>query len=545
MVEITELAKDISERLRNGSYECVICSNAVYLRDKLWSCTVCYGVVHMPCVRSWVKAQVEEREKRDATAGGSSASSISLNEFRCPICQALTPVSAVAEFSCFCGKVCNPTPDPLLVPGSCGDTCGRRRKDELCPHACTLMCHPGPCTPCQLTRTQSCFCGKTSKTVGCSSGIHGFECEGICGKLRECGKHNCGVPCHEGPCPVCTILSTDSCYCGATKRTQRCGESGPFPCGNPCSKIIDCGNHRCLSKCHKDACEPCFRTPERMVFCPCGKVRLQQLLNSPRKSCLDPIPSCGLVCEGFLPCGHTCSDVCHESPTCPPCTKLVSMKCGCGSQNYQIYCFFTYLPPGEWKAAAERSGLSKDKIISHFPPVCKKPCRKHLSCGKHTCKENCCTNEDHTCYKICTKRLSCGTHSCGQLCHKGLCPPCSVASYDRLYCRCRRTWVEPPVPCGTKPPNCSHECIVPRPCGHPANHPCHIENECPVCVVPVEKKCGSHATVIPYYLPCYRESVSCGKKCGKLMSCCGKPCGKICHTGKCEHKCQTPFPALE
>ncbi|KAH9598771.1 zinc finger protein [Trypanosoma melophagium] len=542
MEETTELAKELSERLKEGSYDCPICTETVRLRDSLYACPVCYGVMHLTCIRSWVKAQIEEREKQNEVV---TVSQCSMHEFRCPLCQLLNPTSSITECRCFCGKVKDPVPDPLLVPGSCGQMCEKRRKDCKCTHSCILMCHPGPCPPCVLTRKQVCFCGKTEKTVGCSSGIHGFECNEICGKLLDCGNHYCTAACHEGPCPICSVLVKETCFCGSTERKRRCGNDESFSCSKPCSKLLDCGNHHCLFNCHKGPCQPCLQTPERLLFCPCGKVRIDELIRTPRKSCLDPIPSCGQVCGAPLPCGHTCKAVCHDSAVCPPCMELVSEKCGCGSRVVKYRCFCSYIPPEEWEKVRAMAKIPIAKAELCYPPRCSKPCRMNLSCGKHSCKEVCCTNEDHTCYRICTKRLPCGEHSCGQLCHRGPCLPCSNASYERLYCRCRRTWVEPPVPCGTKPPTCSHPCVVPRPCGHPPNHPCHIEEECPDCVVSVEKKCDSHGRVMPYFLPCYRKTISCGKKCGKVLSCCGTVCEKVCHPGRCEHQCTNLFPQLE
>jgi hypothetical protein len=126
-----------------------------------------------------------------------------------------------------------------------------------------------------------------------------------------------------------------------------------------------------------------------------------------------------------------------------------------------------------------------------------------------------------------------------------MCPPCLNTSFERLYCRCRRSFMEPPVPCGTKPPNCNHPCCIPRACGHAPNHPCHIEEECPPCVVPVQKYCPSHSSPLPFLHPCYIQSVSCGRKCGHVLTCCQKRCENTCHPGHCVHKCVETFPTLE
>nr|CCC47334.1 putative nuclear transcription factor [Trypanosoma vivax Y486] len=538
--EETELAKDLSERLYSGSYECSVCFLPIHLRAKLWACDACYGIMHLECVRAWARAHAEEMEKQSHALRGPTES----EEFPCPICRARALTSTVAEFRCFCGKVSEPAAVSHLIPGSCGQTCEKARKDSLCPHPCTLACHPGPCSHCRLTRIVTCFCGKESRSVGCSSGIHNFECKNICEKVLDCGKHQCTVVCHEGACSICTEISEVHCYCGRTKLQLRCGDDEPFSCGRPCAKMLDCGKHTCNLKCHEGPCQPCLRTPERQVFCPCRKSRLKHSERSQRTSCLDPIPSCGLKCEAPLPCGHPCAIECHDSPACPPCNMPIKTKCACGSQSFEMYCFCTYLPSDRWKAAADELGVSTVKMSCSYPPKCNRPCKTPLSCGKHNCREVCCMIKEHICCKICTKRLSCGTHNCGRLCHRGTCPPCSTVSYERLYCRCRRSWVEPPVPCGTPPPQCNHTCIVPRPCGHPANHSCHSDDQCPDCVVLVEKRCDSHGSVLPYFVPCHRKSVSCGRVCEKALRCCGTVCKKLCHAGECKHNCTGKYPAL-
>lgn len=66
---------------------------------------------------------------------------------------------------------------------------------------------------------------------------------------------------------------------------------------------LDCGNHECKEICHASNCRGCELQPDVVVFCPCGKMRIVELLNGEkRNSCLDSIPCCGNTCDGFLPC---------------------------------------------------------------------------------------------------------------------------------------------------------------------------------------------------------------------------------------------------
>ncbi|KAK7195513.1 NF-X1 type zinc finger containing protein [Novymonas esmeraldas] len=558
-----QLTQELSEDLLSGRYECVVCSEHIGHRHEIWACQCCYGVFHLPCIRFWADSQTQERVRQLRSTSGVAAPG-ELERFRCPLCQSFNTHESLAVYRCYCGKVTRPAVDAMLVPGSCGDPCERRQADPCCPHRCALLCHPGPCPPCTRAREQVCWCGKHSKTVGCSSGIHGFECDETCGKLLDCGQHRCKAPCHEGPCPVCTVMVVERCYCGASERKRRCGavpadvagrgaaaagddaegDAGAcvtgFRCARRCAKMRDCGHHVCDQPCHPGACEACYRTPERQRFCPCGKSRVRVQ----RVSCLDPVPSCGLQCELPLPCGHLCRLTCHDETPCAPCNETVTMPCACGHRQVSFPCFCQYLPATMWEAARVQCGLPVGSLPASLPPRCQQVCRQMLSCHKHRCANMCCTDAEHTCLQTCIRKLACGTHQCGQLCHQGPCPPCTHVSYERLYCRCRRSFVEPPVPCGTLPPQCNHPCSIPRPCGHPPNHPCHVEPECPKCVVLEEKLCASHQKPMPFHMPCHKKDVSCGRKCAKHLACCGRFCDLVCHPGPCEHKCSKSFPTL-
>ena len=66
---------------------------------------------------------------------------------------------------------------------------------------------------------------------------------------------------------------------------------------------LDCGNHECKEICHASSCRSCELQPDVVDFCPCGKMKIVELLDGKnRNSCMDPIPTCGNTCDGFLPC---------------------------------------------------------------------------------------------------------------------------------------------------------------------------------------------------------------------------------------------------
>ena len=100
------------------------------------------------------------------------------------------------------GKLKDPEFDQYITPHSCGEVCGRQR-DRHCPHRCNVLCHPGPCPPCQAFTTKSCACGKTRQTVKCASAST-TRCDKACEKTRNCGKHSCLSVCHEASCDPCS-----------------------------------------------------------------------------------------------------------------------------------------------------------------------------------------------------------------------------------------------------------------------------------------------------------------------------------------------------
>lgn len=136
---------------------------------------------------------------------------------------------------------------------------------------------------------------------------------------------------------------------------------------------------------------------------------------------------------------------------------------------------------------------------------------------------------------------------CQELCHAGNCRPCSKVSFEELTCYCGVSILYPPINCATPPPYCSEPCSRPHSCDHLVLHNCHIEPTCPPCVVLTTKWCyGLHEQ--RKTIPCYEESFSCGKPCGKILPTnCGHKCQRICHLGscmnegdKCLQKCTKP-----
>jgi hypothetical protein len=218
-VLIPELTLDIINDLKNHKKICIICENLIKDEQSIWSCNVCYSILHLDCINEWIK-------KNNPNFKENSKNENSKLSWTCPQCKNLYENNKFPIYNCYCGKYYdavkenNKYLDPDLVPHGCGLLC----KVKVCQHIknCSLPCHPGPHLQCKEQLTIYCYCGRKSKVVQCSyESETSFCCNQICGKQLNCGKKNhvCKAVCHTGTCEK--FLKKGKCYeCIAENRNK-------------------------------------------------------------------------------------------------------------------------------------------------------------------------------------------------------------------------------------------------------------------------------------------------------------------------------------
>lgn len=450
---------------RSGALSCLICLERIRPFDPTWSCTSgCFAVFHLICIQSWAR-QASDLSASRATARlsadlfpAAAAKAIEDAAWHCPKCRfeyskALIPKA----YFCFCGKLQDPPRDPWILPHSCGEICNRPLKNN-CGHYCLLLCHPGPCPSCPKLVQARCFCGSVEDVQRC--GFKKFSCKNICSKLLDCGIHRCSDTCHDGPCPPCQARSVYRCQCGEIEEERECCDR-VFRCEVPCGRVLGCGKHACSKGCHSGECGQCPLQGRRT--CPCGKRVYEGM------ACDVSVPLCGATCDKMLSCGfHSCPERCHRGQCIETCRTVVIKGCRCGSLKKEVPCYQDL--------------------------ACERKCQKVRDCGRHACKRRCCDGDCPPCSEICGKRLRCKNHKCPSPCHRGPCAPCPVMV--TISCSCGETHFE--VPCGTeteqKPPKCSKLCHITPLCKHGSDckpHRCHY-GACPPCRLLCEEEfpCG-------------------------------------------------------
>ena len=90
-------------------------------------------------------------------------------------------------------------------------------------------------------------------------------CGDTCDKLLTCGEHRCLERCHAAPCPAaCRAPVPKTCSCGRLEKTVPCCE--PLRCEFRCRRTRNCGRHVCRARCCDGDCPPCSEVRARSIF---------------------------------------------------------------------------------------------------------------------------------------------------------------------------------------------------------------------------------------------------------------------------------------
>lgn len=52
----------LSQQLFTGQYECMVCCDRVRVKDPVWSCSTCYHIFHLKCIKKWAKIPTNTEE---------------------------------------------------------------------------------------------------------------------------------------------------------------------------------------------------------------------------------------------------------------------------------------------------------------------------------------------------------------------------------------------------------------------------------------------------------------------------------------------------
>lgn len=373
--------------------------------------------------------------------------------WRCPGCNSKLTEDP-GSYHCWCGKEINPRSTPGLPPHSCGQTCSKPR--GTCPHPCGLQCHAGPCPPCTLMGpVQSCYCGKNTAQKRCVDTDYttGFSCNEVCADLLPCGEHLCQQTCHPGVCGACEVMVPSICYCGKEQKEIPCEQR---------DDVLDSFNY--------------------------GQSQAKDETETASEGWFEGSFTCRASCTRYFDCGvHQCQKGCHphdeEVAHCP---------------------------------------LSPD-VVTHCP------------CGKTLLDEimpeprQACSDKIEHCSKRCGKTLPCG-HQCQDLCHIGGCDPCFQRT--EVSCRCGRTTI--PTTCHGVPPSELDKPECPRVCRALLNCGRH---QCDFHCCPGEKRAAKRQANRRRAGGPANEDVEdehlCTRTCNRLLKCGKHFCQQLCHKGPC------------
>lgn len=174
------------------------------------------------------------------------------------------------------------------------------------------------------------------------------------------------------PCPHCEVKVMVTCLGEHEDSLWPCFLAKKLSCHRPCGRTLACTNHKCKRECHIVE-----NAPDKL-----GAGSNCQICEN---TCTFPRP------EG---CQHSCDRGCH-SELCPPCKRLLRLKCHCALNQLYVRC-------SEW---------TKPEADTEMMQSCRNQCPKNYECG----------------------------HRCKAICHSGPCPnPEQCKKKVKIFCACKR-----------------------------------------------------------------------------------------------------------
>ncbi|WAO88177.1 R3H domain-containing protein [Fusarium falciforme] len=431
-----DLWQRIQEDISNWNYECRICADDVTRKSYVWSCTVCWTVVHLKCAHQWWSTSM----KVDEATGDKS--------WRCPGCNS-SLTGEPGDYQCVCGTC------EVAVKARC--YCGRVEKEMEC-----------------FKQDEAC----DSYDPTNDSWFQGsFSCENACGRAYDCGIHRCETSCHpqdELPahCPFSPDVVTH-CPCGKTPLKdlmdhprQSCEEHVPH-CERVCEKKLKCG-HTCQSLCHTGDCDPCMQVMD--IDCRCGRVTAPSICHEGDIQ----HPLCFKVCQATRNCGrHRCGEHCcpGEKKAAQRIAQQKKQRSGVDSIQVEAEHICVQVCGRPLKCGSHFSATAVQRFFNLLNPVALASHIAHPSVGArplavipllsisvilmtlnallapislrslHTCRKLChrpgeCGDAREGCEQVCGKTKLLCNHTCQNVCHGQT--PCneSTACQKKMVVQC-------------------------------------------------------------------------------------------------------------
>lgn len=212
-------------------------------------------------------------------------------------------------------------------------------------------------------------------------------------------------------------------------------------------------------------------------------------------------------------------------------------NCGGCYAMFHMQCIQKWVREGIYQHAYKSpDGETPSKDIPWHCPKCRTeyqqkdcPTKYICFCGKEANPKFDPWLVPHSCGQTCGRNLKpeCG-HTCLLLCHPGACPPCPKTVTVSCHCGKQKPRV---VRCSAKQWSCGKACGRKLSCGHHnCQQPCHT-GECAPCPKTSKQPCycGKEVTT----RPCASPEWQCDQPCGKKLSCGNHLCEKICHKESC------------